>query len=186
MLLTVTAILQPGKDEKPIYQGWLEKKKKKIERAWSVNDPTEKMNQSQLLGISRLLDMRTVSPFVLATVPEFFCYLQLKAFLVTKEIIALVLKPNSSITSSPTPPKKKPKKLKYSKWLLKSCFLICKMRNKNQNNHCHLFKINKTVCIFEIIKNRYFELLPDLFWSLSWPHAESLDYILSFNLSTIL
>lgn len=93
--------------------GW--KKKKRIERAWSVNDPTEKMNQSQLLGISRLLDMRTVNPFVLATVPEFFCYLQLKAFLVTKEIIALVLKPNSSITSSPTPPQKKPKKLKYSK-----------------------------------------------------------------------
>ena len=142
------------------------------------------MSQCHQLAISRLLDMWTINPFVLATVPQFLCYLLLKAFLVTKEIIALVLKPNHSMTLNDK--KDLVKKIKYSEGPLKSCFLIYKMWKKNQNNHCDLFKINKTVYIFEIIKNTYFELLPNIFWRLSWPHAKGLVYIISFSLPTIL
>lgn len=59
-------------------------------------------------------------------------------------------------------------------------FLICNVRNKKPKNH-YAFQDKQTDHIFEIIKNTYFELLPNRLWCLSWLYAKGLVYITSFS-----
>lgn len=59
-------------------------------------------------------------------------------------------------------------------------FLIYKIRHKKPKNH-YAFQDKQTDYIFEIIKNTYFELLPNRSWNLSWLYAKGLVYITSFS-----